>query len=307
MTHSAPAQDEQQALQYLHPDVLSRLQNLELVARFIVEGLVIGLHRSPYHGFSVEFSSYRKYSPGDDLKFLDWRVFARTDRFYIKQFEETTNLNAYLVLDCSGSMAMADSAGLAKLHYARFLAAGLAYLMLGQGDAVSLLCADPEDMEFLPPSSRGTQLMTLLGEMTRRSPRGATVLAPALRLLADRIKSRSLIMVLSDFLVDLDELRSILAFFRYRNHEVILFHVLNDLEREFPFTNVTTFRDLETGRLVYTEPASIRREYLRLLGEHVSRLQSVCRDFEIDFVPLTTTEPLGPALLAYLARRQAAP
>jgi uncharacterized protein (DUF58 family) len=306
MSTFAPADAQHEALRYLQPEVLGRLENLELVAKFIVEGLIIGLHRSPYHGFSVEFSSYRKYTPGDDIKFVDWRVFARTDRFYIKQFEETTNLNCYLVTDFSGSMAMPGTGGVTKIDYARYLAAGLAYLMLGQGDAVALLAASAEQMEFIPPSGRGTQLVTLLTELARQKPRGETVLTDALQLLADRIKGRGMVILLSDLLLDTDRLESTLSYFRYRNHEIVLFHILNDLEREFPFTNVTSFRDLETGREVFTEPATIRRQYLELLDEHTERIRSKCHDMEIDFVPLTTTQPLGTALLAYLARRQSA-
>jgi uncharacterized protein (DUF58 family) len=201
-------------------------------------------------------------------------------------------------------MAMEGSGGVTKLDYARFLAAGLTYLMLGQGDAVSLLCASEDEMEFVPPSGRTTQLVTVLSELARRGAGGATVLGQSLELLADRIKGRSLVIILSDLLLDADQLANTLGYFRYRNHEVIVFHVLSDLEREFPFTDVTAFRDLETGREVFTEPATIRRQYLELLGGHIESLRRACHDMSVDFVPLTTTEPLGPALLAYLARRQ---
>lgn len=306
MNPAAGAETRQEALDYLRPEVLGRLENLELVAKFIVEGFIIGLHRSPYHGFSVEFSSYRKYTAGDDIKFVDWRVFARTDRFYIKQFEETTNLNCHLVVDFSASMGMAGTSGVTKMDYAKFLASGLGYLMLGQSDAVALLCASEDRMEYIPPSTRSTQLVTLLGELGRRRASGRTVLPAALDLLADRAKGRGMVILMSDLLMPVEELRSALGYFRYRNHEVIVFHILNDLEREFPFTDVTAFRDLETGREVFAEPAAIRRRYLELLGAHIESIRTACRDMQIEFVPLTTTESLGGALLSWLARRQAA-
>lgn len=303
---SAQDQVQHEAWEYLQPEVLRKIENLELIAKFIVEGMIIGLHRSPYHGFSVEFSSYRKYSPGDDIKFLDWRVFARTDRFFIKQFEETTNLNCYLVLDSSGSMGMAGSSGVSKLDYARYLLAGLSYLMLGQSDSVALLNIREDHYDYVPPSGRAIQLGSLLTQLSRAEPTGQTNLSKGLEYLSNRVKGRSMIIIVSDLLLDRDAFVDALSYFRYRNHEVIVFHVLNDLERTFPFTNVTTFRDMETGREVFTEPAAIRRRYLELLDLHVESLRRTCFDMEIDFVSLTTTESLGTPLLSYLARRQAA-
>jgi len=299
--HSTSSRKE--ALQYLKPEVLHKIENLELIARLIVEGLIMGLHRSPYHGFSAEFSSYRKYSPGDDIKFLDWRLFARTDRYFIKQFEETTNLNCYLVADTSASMAMAGANGVGKLDYTRYLLAGLTYLMLGQSDAVSLLCANEGKMDFIPPSGRTLQLMTVLSILSATQAENNTNLPAALELLAGRIKGRSMIMVVSDLFLDSKTLMEKLSYFRYRNHEVILFHILNDLEREFPYTNVTTFQDLESGRQIHTEPTNIRKQYLDLLAHHVESILNPCRDMEIDFVPLTTNKDLGSALFSYLARR----
>ncbi len=289
---------------YLDPQVLAKIDNLELVAKFIVEGFMLGLHRSPYHGFSVEFSSYRKYSPGDELKFVDWRVWGRTDKFYVKQFEETTNLNCYLALDASGSMAMEED-GVSKLRYAKFIAAGLAYLMLKQGDAAGLAVFQQERFDLTPPSSRLNHLYTLLHRLAVAQPEGRTQLGRHLEILAQHVRGRSLIVLVSDLLVPRSEFAEAVRYFRYRGHEVIVFHVLTPAERTFPFVKQTHFIDLEDGRSVTTEPGMIRSEYLRMLNEHIDALRDVCVEEECDFLSLSTTDELGPTLMTYLARRAA--
>lgn len=294
------------ALSYLDPAVLAGMDNLELVAKFIVEGFIIGLHRSPYHGFSSEFSSYRKYVEGDDPKFVDWRIFARTERFYIKEFEETTNLTCHIVLDASASMGFADEGGVSKLEYGRYLCAGLSYLMLRQRDSVSLATFSGGRHSFVPPSARSVQLNNILLRLAETKPGGTTDLGQALSGMAERIRGRSLIVVVSDFLSPMDEIKHILRHFRYRHHEVILFQALTRSEAEFPFQAPTCFKDMETGQEVFTEPAHIREAYLRLLGEHEDALLRQCSDLDVDFVRLGTDQNLGPALVAYLARRAAA-
>jgi uncharacterized protein (DUF58 family) len=293
--------------QYLQPAILSKVDNLELIAKFIVEGFLIGLHRSPYHGFSVEFSSYRKYEPGDELKFIDWRVFGRTDKYYVKQFEETTNLNCYLVMDISASMDYAGPDGrsgtVSKLRYASFLNAGLAYMMLRQGDAVGLVGVNAGTFDFIPSSSKSNWLMQLLSRMSQLKPAGETGLGRGLSLLAERVKGRSLIIITSDLLVPPNDLLEALSYFRYKNHEVIIFHVLTDTELKFPFTRQTNFVDMETGKEIITESAYIREEYKRLLGAHVETLKRGCRDVNVDFLSLSTSDDLGSALMRYMAKR----
>jgi len=293
--------------QYLQPAILSKVDNLELIAKFIVEGFLIGLHRSPYHGFSVEFSSYRKYEPGDELKFIDWRVFGRTDKYYVKQFEETTNLNCYLVMDISASMDYAGpdgrSGAVSKLRYASFLNAGLAYMMLRQGDAVGLVGVNAGTFDFIPSSSKSNWLMQLLSRMSQLKPAGETGLGRGLSLLAERVKGRSLIIITSDLLVPPNDLLEALSYFRYKNHEVIIFHVLTDTELKFPFTRQTNFVDMETGKEIITESAYIREEYKRLLGAHVETLKRGCRDVNVDFLSLSTSDDLGSALMTYMAKR----
>jgi len=290
--------------EYLDPKVLAKIDNLELVAKFIVEGYMLGLHRSPYHGFSVEFSSYRKYAPGDELKFVDWRVYGRTDKFYVKQFEETTNLNCYLALDLSGSMAMEED-GVSKLRYGNFIAAGLAYLMLKQGDAVGLAMCHESRFDMVPASGRLNHLYTVLRQLVAAEPGGRTRLGRHMDLLAQNVRGRSLVVIVSDLLVPAAEFAEAIRFFRYRGHEVIVFHVLTPAERTFPYVKQTNFVDMEDGRAVVTEPGMIRTEYLRLLEEHIESLRDVCVEQECDFLSLSTTDDLGPVLMTYLARRAA--
>jgi len=300
--NATPETDTPVYHEFLDPVVLAKIENMELVAKFIVEGFMIGLHRSPYHGFSVEFSSYRKYAPGDELKFVDWRVFGRTDKFYVKQFEETTNLNCYLTVDTSGSMKMAEQ-GISKLRYASYIAASLSYLMLRQSDAVSLTLIRSDETRYIPPSGRTHQLQTILAELSRCRAEGETDLGAGLARLAERTKGRSMIVLISDLLAPPEDILDALKFFRYRNHEVICFHVLTTAERTFPYGEQAEFVDMETGQIVATEPTAIRKEYLNRLREHVERIRHSCEDYEIDFVSLRPSDMLGQALATYLGRR----
>jgi len=288
--------------EYLDPKVLAKIDNLELIAKFIVEGFMLGLHRSPYHGFSVEFSSYRKYAPGDELKFVDWRVFGRTDKFYVKQFQETTNLNCYLALDLSGSMAMAED-GVSKLRYANFIAAGLAYLMLKQGDAVGLAMFGADRFHIVPASGRLKHLYTVLRQLVAARPEGRTELGHHMNLLSQHVRGRSLVVLVSDLLLPANQFAESLRYFRYRGHEVVVFHVLTPAEIRFPYQKQTNFVDMEDRRSVVTEPGMIRSEYLRLLDEHVGSIKDVCIEQNCDFLSLSTADELGPVLMTYLARR----
>jgi len=293
---------------YLKPEIIARVDNLELVAKFIVEGFLIGLHKSPYHGFSVEFSSYRKYAPGDELKFVDWRVFARTDKFYVKQFEETTNLNCFIALDLSASMDFADvdrkvGNDVTKFEYSSYLAAGLAYMMLQQGDAVSLVGFNADRFDFMPPSGKSNRLMQFLSQLSSFTPAGETDLGKGLSFLAERIKGRSMVILMSDLLINPGELTDVLSYLRYKNHEVIIFHILTNTELTFPFMHQTNFKDIETDQELITESGYIRDEYVSLLQKHIGRIRDTCEEMDVDFLPLSTSDELGGALMTYLSRR----
>jgi len=289
-------------MEYLDPRVVSRVENLELIAKFIVEGFMTGLHRSPYHGFSVEFSSYRKYAPGDDLKFIDWRVFGRLDKHYVKQFEETTNLNAWLLLDTSASMAF-ESDGVSKWRYACFIAASLAYLALKQRDAVGMALFREDRFDFMPASAKNVRLGEVLAALNRGQPAGAPTASALLTRLVERARRRGLIVIVSDFFEDVDDLAAAFKFARYRNHEVLAFQVLTKAEREFPYAAHTNFVDSETGDRIVSEPRAVRREYLRLLEAHNEALRHECEACEIDLLGLTTTDNLADVLTTYLSRR----
>jgi len=288
---------------YLKPEVVSRLSRLDLVARLVVEGFITGLHRSPYHGFSVEFSEYRPYMPGDPLRHIDWKVWGRTDRYYVKQFEEETNLKAYLLLDSSGSMGY-TSGPLTKLRYATFLTAALSYLMLLQRDAVGLVTFDQKIRSYLPPRSVFSYLHVLLKEMDTLKSRGETRLSTILHDLAERIKRRGLIIVLSDLLDDPEEVLMALKHFRHRKHEVIVFHILDPMEQTFAFEKDAIFIDMETREKIQTQPWHIRSDYRGRVNTFLDRYKRECRQHRIDYLLADTSQPFDTALFNYLAMRK---
>jgi uncharacterized protein (DUF58 family) len=289
---------------YLDPNVVSRMDRLDLIARLVVEGFMPGLHQSPYHGFSVEFSEYRQYMPGDPLRNLDWKVWGRTDKLFVKQYEEETNLKAFLVLDSSASMAY-GSGSITKHRYAALVAAALSHLMLRQRDAVGLVSFDSALRSFLPPRSVGSHLHTLLAAVEDSAPDGSdTDLAETFHDLAERIKRRALIIVLSDLLDDTDSVINGLKHFRHRNHEVIVFHLLDPREHDLAFDRETVFVDLESGARVSTEPWQIAKEYRAEIDARLERLQRECRENFIDYVCLDTETPFDVALSNYLAKRK---
>jgi uncharacterized protein (DUF58 family) len=290
--------------EYLQPGVVSRLDRLDLIARLVVEGFITGLHKSPYHGFSVEFSEYRQYMPGDPLRNLDWKVLGRTNRLFVKQYEEETNLKAYLVLDSSASMAYA-SGEVTKHRYAGLVSAALAHLMLRQRDAVGLVTFDTALRSFIPPRSVGSHLQTILHTIEEAWPDGSdTDLADTFHDLAERIKRRALIIIISDLVDDTDRITNGLKHLRHRNHEVIVFHLLDPRERDLAFDRETVFVDLETGARVATEPWQIAREYREKLEAKLTHLRRTCRDTLIDYVSLDTQTPFDVALTNYLAKRK---
>lgn len=289
---------------YLNPEVASRLSRLDLVARLVVEGFITGLHQSPYHGFSVEFSEYRQYMPGDALRDLDWKVYGKTDRLYVKQYEEETNLKAYLLLDASASMAYGSGA-LTKFQYAAYTTAALSHLMLRQRDAVGLVTFDQRIQTYMPPRSVGSHLLALLNTLQNTKPAGTdTDLAAAFHDLAERIKRRGLVIVLSDLFDDPDRLLSGLKHFRHRKHEVVVFHILDPRERDLDFGRETRFVDLETGAQVATEPWHIAPAYRQHMDDRIDRFRRECRESFIDYVLLDTTTPFDVALFNYLAKRK---
>jgi uncharacterized protein (DUF58 family) len=294
------------ALQYLDPTVLARIQNLELLARFVVEGFLVGLHKSPYHGFSVEFSSYRPYMQGDDIKYIDWKLWARTDELFLKQFVEETNLRAHVLLDTSASMAYAAADGVSKYRYGVFLGAALAYLMMLQKDAVGVATFDTEIRHYLPPRARIDHLLHVLKILDRVEVAQETGFARALDQLAERIRKRGMIVVISDLFDEPEAVVDVLKHFRHSGHEVIVFQVLTRDEAELPFTGQIEFEDLETRERLMTLPAAVRERYVEAFTAHQRWLRKECANSLVDFVPILTDQSLGVALVEYLIKRRKA-
>lgn len=293
------------AEQYLKPEVIQTVARLDLRARFIVEGFLSGLHASPYHGFSVEFSEHRRYAQGDDLKDIDWLVFAKTDRYYIKKYQAETNITGYLVMDLSESMAYTHRQQLTKFDYSICLAAALSYLMIHQQDPVGLITFDEKIRHSLPARSKRTQLGTILALLSKLKPVGKTDAAASLKAVAAMLRHRSLLMIFSDLLVDPGPILSTLHQLRHRGHDVILFHVLDEAEVSFPFDGTVDLKDPETGENLVLDAASMRGDYLDALRELRENYRRDCFAAGIDYVPLDTSMPFDKALLEYLSQRQA--
>lgn len=287
----------------LSPDVLSRLKSLEMKARLVVEGFIAGLHRSPYHGFSVEFAEHRQYMPGDPIRHIDWKVYAKSDRFYIKEYEEETNLKAYLLVDCSRSMAFSSEERIDKLTYSLQLAAALSFLMLKQRDAVGLVGFDEKINTYIPPRSAVSHLHVLLREMEQFQASEKTNVADTLHEMADRIKRRGLIVLISDLIDDPSNVLAGLKHFRHNKHEVIVFHVLDPRERDFSFPLEAIFRDMETGEQINTLPWQVKGDYQKEIAKVIDRFSRECRMSNIDYVPVDTATDYDYALFAYLNKR----
>jgi uncharacterized protein (DUF58 family) len=287
---------------FLDPAVVARLGTLDLKARTIVEGFLSGLHRSPFKGFSVEFAEYRQYMPGDDLATIDWKVYARSDRYCVKKFEEETNLDCHLMLDASGSMAY-GSRGITKFEYAACLAASLGYLMNRQRDAVGLTAFDEQIVQMLPASARPGHLRSLLITLERLSPGRETNVSRPLHQLADSLTKRGMVVLISDLLDDPAAVIRGLKHFQFRGTDVIVFQVLDPDEIDFPFERATRFEDLETGAEVRAVPAAVRDHYLREIGGLIEHYKRDLGAVGIDYHLLKTSEPLELALLSYLSTR----
>lgn len=287
---------------FLDPAALMAIRNLELRARTVVEGFWHGLHRSPYHGFSVEFTEYRQYTPGDDPRYLDWRLVARTDRYFIKKFEDETNLRCHLLVDASRSMSY-GSRGYTKLDYARTLAATLAYFLAQQGDATGLLTFDERVREYLPARHRPGHLRHLMLALEKPTAGATTDLAAPLRRVVELTKKRGLVVFLSDLLAPAETLEAPLALLTAARHEVIVFQLLDPAELAFDFTTASRFLDLETGRDIFLEPSLARADYARRLGEHLAAVRGICQRLGITHVQLSTAQPLELALFDFLKAR----
>ena len=290
---------------YLKPEVIRTVSRLDLRAKFIVEGFLSGLHASPFHGFSVEFSEHRRYEHGDDPKDIDWLVFARTDRFYVKKYEAETNIIGYLLMDLSQSMAYTFRQQLTKFDYATCLCAALAYLMIHQQDPVGLFMFDEKIRNSLPARSKRTQLGAILAMLAKARPTGTTEIHGNLRLIGAMLRQRSLIMLFSDLLTDSDKVIDGLRMLRYAGHDVIVFHILDAAEVTFPFDGMVDLRDPETDETMVLDAPGVRQDYLEALAESRERYRQECRSMGVDYVSLDTSMPFDKALLEYLSQRKA--
>ncbi|MFV0444498.1 MAG: DUF58 domain-containing protein [Planctomycetaceae bacterium] len=279
-----------------------QIRSLELRAKGVVEGFLTGLHRSLYHGFSVEFTEYRQYVPGDDPRYLDWRLYARSDRYYVKRFEDETNLRCYLLVDTSRSMSF-GTLGFSKSEYARTLAATLAYFLTLQRDAVGLVRFDAEIEDFLPARYRSGHLRRMLLALERPSEGTATELARPLDQVAERIAKRGLVVLISDLLCPVDELHAKLASLRARGHEVVLFQTLDPAEVKLDFERPTLFHDLESGQEIYVDPEATRRDYQQRLEDHQQRIQQACDGLGVDVRRTLTDQPFEVSLGEFLRSR----
>ena len=287
---------------YLRPETVALLNSMSLRARLVVEGYIIGNHRSPYHGFSVEFAEHRSYGPGDEIKHIDWKLFGKTDRLYVKRYEEETNLRAHIILDTSKSM-LYSSAEVSKLSYANSLAASLSYLMINQQDAVGIARFSEKIDTFIPPKARPSHLNLILSQLDDKDSGNDTQIGMVLHELADRIKKRGMVILISDLLDKPENIMKGLKHFRHQNQEVIVFHIQDRKESEFDFDTRTKFFDMETGEEIVTEPWHIRSNYNELISKLESNYKSNCRENHIDYVPLFTDQSLDIGITEYLIKR----
>jgi uncharacterized protein (DUF58 family) len=290
-------------LRYLDPALIGRMGTMELKARTIVEGFLAGLHRSPFKGFSVEFAEYRQYMPGDDLSTIDWKVYARSDRFYVKKFEEETNLDCHILLDVSASMGYA-SGGISKLEYGTYLAAALGYLMNRQRDAVGFMAFDERIVSMLPASARGGHLRALLVSLDRLQLGERSDVSKPLHQLADMLSKRGMVILISDLLDDPEAVVGGLKHLRFKGTDVVVFHLLDKAELTFPFERPSRFHDLENDDEIMAVPSLVREEYLRQIGDLIEHYRRELRVVGIDYELVDTSKPLELALLSYLSVRE---
>ena len=289
---------------YLRPEVIRQVARLDLRAKFIVEGFLQGLHASPFQGFSVEFSEHRKYTPGDDLKDLDWNVYAKTDKYYLKKFQAETNVTGYLAMDLSASMAYTYRQELTKFDYAVCLAAALGYLMIHQQDPVGLVAFDTQIRQCLPPRSKRTQLGAILALLANLKPTGQTDIANSLMQLAAMVRSKSLIMLFSDMLADPEPILRSLHALRHRGHDIIVFHVLDEAEVHFPFDGLVEFKDAEENRRMTLDADGMKPDYMEALQQFRAKWKEDCAQAGIDYLAPDTSIGFDKSLMEYLLQRR---
>jgi len=299
-------------MQLLPKETTGRITRLELLARGLVEGFISGRHRSPHKGFSVEFAEHRQYVPGDDLADLDWRVYGKTDRYYVKQYTEETNLRATILVDASGSMkyagesaAQVDGKVLSKFEYAKYLAAALTYLLIRQQDAVGLVTFDTEVRKYIPARSRASQVRLILEELHNTEPGGETGVSNIFHDIAERVHRRGVVIVISDLFDKAEDIINALYHFRYRKHDVMVFHIMAEEELTFPFHSFTHFRNLEdVQHVLQIDPQAIKAHYLEKVSQFIRRIELGCGQMKADYIPMTTMESFDKALTNYISRRK---
>ena len=288
---------------YLDPSMVAKLNNMQLRARLVVEGYMIGYHKSPYHGFSVEFAEHRSYGHGDEVRHIDWKLYGKTDRYYVKRFEEETNVRSHILLDSSQSMKF-GSGSVNKLSYATYLSAALTYLMLSQKDAVGLVLFDEKIKKFIPPKSTQSHSNIIMKTLEKVTPGYDTQIQPVLDSMAEQIRKRGLIILISDLLDDPEKVLMGLKHFRYNKQEIIVFHLMDPEEYNFDFGERIQFTDMESGESITTDPWHIRKAYKNQIDHFNKTYQYGCRNLKIDYVPLFTNQPLDIALNEFLNKRQ---
>jgi len=289
---------------FLDPELLARIGSLELLARAVVEGFMSGLHRSPYTGFSTEFTEYRQYNAGDDLRYLDWRLLGRTDRYFIKKYRADTNTQCHLLVDTSASMNYAHASSVTKLDYAKFLAASLAYLLNRQQDAVGMVAFDEKVHTHVPARNRTGHMRTIFGNISLLQPGGETRLAESLHQLAEILTRRGIVVVISDFYDQPDRLQEAFQHLRFKGHDLVAFHVLDQNELDFDFTEpMLLFEDAETQEQMPVLPDVVKSGYRERMRRHIEDMRSCAAANHVDYEVLTTKQPLDFALFAFLSRR----
>jgi len=288
----------------LDPSIIPKINSLELRARLVVEGFMVGLHKSPYHGFSVEFTQHRPYMQGDGLKDVDWKVYGKTEKFYIKQYEEETNLRSYILLDVSKSMQFSSGNNVSKLEYASTLAAALSYLMMKQQDAFGLTLYSDRIVQYLPPKATKSYLRQILKSIVSVKASDTTNTATCLNSVAEKIQRRGLVIIISDLFDDVESVISALKHFSYQKNEIIVFQILDPIERNFAFGRDAIFKDMESEEELTTQPYQIQKAYKLAMEAFISKIKTECLDSKIDFNIIETSTPFDKALMSYIQKRR---
>ncbi|MEE9429457.1 MAG: DUF58 domain-containing protein [Melioribacteraceae bacterium] len=287
----------------LDPSIVAKLKTLELKAKSVVEGFMVGYHKSPYHGFSSEFSQHKPYIQGDSIKNIDWKVFAKSEKYYIKQYEEETNLLAHVIIDTSKSMDYKHDAEITKFEYAKILGASLINLLLKQQDAVGIALYANELKSYYSPKSKSTYLKTLLTEIEKTQADNITKTSDSLKAIVDKVKKRGMVIIISDFLDDVENVLSALKQFQYKKNEVIVFHILDPIEKNFAFRKDSIFVDMETKEELSTQPIQIQRVYVESMSEYLQSIKTGCNKYGFDYTLVDTTTPFDVALMSFFKKR----